>query len=63
MGCANSVDGGEPSGPKNRSTMNKRDEKVKQLPAIDQKRVQLILDYWYDEGIRDGSSGNSLDYR
>ena len=32
------------------------------MPEIDQKRIALILDYWYDEGLRDGSGGNSKNY-
>lgn len=62
MGCTNSLDGGEPSRPKNRSTMSKIDEPESKLSSLDQARIQIILDYWYDEGANDGSGGNSKNY-
>lgn len=33
-----------------------------ELNALDQARIDLILDYWYDEGPGDGSGGNSHNY-
>ena len=33
-----------------------------ELDAFDQARINLILDYWYDEGPLDGSGGNSYNY-
>ena len=62
MGCTNSVDGNEPSSTRKlRSTMNKQ-EQFKELDETDKQRIKLILDYWYDEGGKNGSDGNSKDY-
>ena len=59
MGCTNSVDGNEPSqSRKMRSTMGKQ-ENLKDLDSHDNRRIKIILDYWFDEGSKDGSDGNS----
>ena len=34
----------------------------KDLVDLDHARVNLILDYWYDEGPSDGTGGNSINY-
>ena len=66
MGCTTSTETGEPSkSSKNprypdRSTMNRMS--FKDLDQIDQARINLILDYWYDEGPGDGTGGNSQNY-
>ena len=62
MGCTTSTETGEPSKTSNkrypeRSTMNRIN--FKDLDELDQARVNLILDYWYDEGPQDGTGGNS----
>jgi len=28
----------------------------------DRERIALILDYWYDEGAKDGTNGHSMNY-
>lgn len=39
-----------------------KQENFKELDQIDKQRIKIILDYWYDEGGKDGSDGNSQDY-
>lgn len=34
----------------------------KNLDELDHARINLILDYWYDEGPSDGIGGNSINY-
>jgi hypothetical protein len=34
----------------------------KDLVELDHARINLILDYWYDEGPSDGIGGNSINY-
>ena len=66
MGCTNATESGEPSkthSSKNvhvQGTMNR--QKFKELDDLDRQRISLILDYWYDEGPRDGGGGNSKNY-
>ena len=65
MGCTTSTETGEPSKTSNkrhpeRDTMGRMNFKV--LDDPDQARINLILDYWYDEGPSDGTGGNSINY-
>ena len=66
MGCTTSTETGEPSkNTKNnrypeRGTM--RAHSFKDLDELDRARIDLILDYWYDEGPGDGVGGNSQNY-
>jgi len=65
MGCTTSTETGEPSKTTNkrypeRSTMSRIH--FKDLDELDQARLNLILDYWYDEGPQDGTGGNSQNY-
>jgi hypothetical protein len=64
MGCTNSVDGGEPNSAgrpggnkKGHGTMGKL-ETFKELDQLDKLRIKMVLDYWFDEGDKDGK-GNS----
>jgi len=36
--------------------------KFKDLDSLDLARVDLILEYWYDEGPSEGVGGNSHNY-
>ena len=65
MGCTTSTETGEP----NKTTKGRYPEKstmkrinYKDLDELDVARINLILDYWYDEGPSDGTGGNSQNY-
>ena len=65
MGCTTSTETGEPSKTSNKrfpekSTMGRFN--YKDLDEMDHARINLILDYWYDEGPLDGTGGNSINY-
>ena len=66
MGCTTSTETGEPSkshlnpNPNLFGTMNR--QKFMDLNDHDRERIALILDYWYDEGAKDGSGGHSMNY-
>ena len=65
MGCTTSTETGEPSKTSNkrypeRGTMGRMN--FRDLDELDHARINLILDYWYDEGPQDGTGGNSINY-
>lgn len=65
MGCTTSTETGEPSKTQasrhpERGTMGRMS--YKKLDEVDRARINLILDYWYDEGPADGTGGNSINY-
>ena len=64
MGCTTSTETGEPSKTSNKRNFQQtmRNISHQELNALDQARIDLILDYWYDEGPQDGSGGNSHNY-
>lgn len=65
MGCTSSTDSYDPNKPRKNIPFAQHMSvslgmiSNKELDELDKMRINLILDYWYDEGPKDGSGFGS----